>query len=297
VIASFEMRLIGVMVIAACGRGGSPGTLASLRAACEPTTYWNGTACTPRGDGAKNIAAGVAALVEQDVDKAKIALDAAERAGHLDHQSNITLWEQRGIAAGFVEDQKTAERYFDTLLAIDPTHYLPGGFKPAVLRPFERMRDEMKKAGATALDVNWPNGLKTGESIPLEVEVLVDPKGFLRRATVFVREHGETTWRAADVPLSRVPSKVKLPAVQSTKATSLELYLRAYDDKGNEVLAWADPKRPREIPLRYDPPPKWYRSWKTYAIGGTAAALVTGIIVYAVTLSPPDTAPGTGAVR
>jgi hypothetical protein len=90
---------------------------------------------------------------------------------------------------------------------------------------------------------------------------------------------------------------VTLPGVQATRPTSLELYLRAYDDRGNEVLAWAEPARPRDIPLRYDPPPPWYRSWKTYVIGGTAAAAITGIIVYAVTLSPPDTAIGTATAR
>jgi hypothetical protein len=294
------MRAITITLVAlsACGRSGSADTLSSLRTACEPSTYWNGAACTPRGDGAKNVAAGVAALVEQDVDKAKLALDAAERAGHLDYRSHITLWEQRGIAAAFVQDQKRASEAFEKLLAIDPTHYLPSRFKPEVLLPFERQRDEMKKKGATSLDVNWPNGLKTGEPIPLEVEVLLDPRGFLRHATVFVRARGDTAWRATDVPLApNAPAKLKIPAVQATKGTSLELYLRAYDDKGNEVLAWADATRPREIPLRYEPPTKWYRSWKTYAIGGTAAAVVTGLIVYAVTLAPPDNAPATGVVR
>jgi hypothetical protein len=291
------MRMIAcVIVIAACHKQVAPTSV--LRAACEPAMYWNGSACTARGPGAQHVAAGVAALVEQDVDKAKVALDAAEKAGHLDHQTNVTLWEQRGIAAAFMNNVKDSEDAFDRLLAIAPTHYLSHRLKPEVLLPFERQRDKMKKQGATEIDVNWPTGLKTGDPIPLEVEVLVDHRGFLRNATVFVRARGENGWRAADVALApKTPSKLKIPGVQATKPTSLELYLRAYDAAGNEVLAWADPARPREIPLRYEPPTKWYRNWKTYAIGGPAVAVITGLIVYAVTIAPPDSAPGMGVVR
>jgi hypothetical protein len=286
-----------VAPIAACGRGAGSSTFATLRTACAPTDYWNKTTCTPRGDGAKHVADGVDALVAQDVEKARASFDAAEKAGHLDHKTNITLWEQRGVAAAFLHEQKPTEDAFERLLAIDPTHYLPHRFKPEVLLPFERVRDAMKKAGATSLDVNWPGGLKTGDPIPLEIEVLVDHKRYLQSATVFVRTRGETSWRATDLALDRVPAKVVLPAVEAMKPTSVELYLRAYDKDGNEVFSWADASRPREIPLRYDPPPKWYRNWKTYAIGGTAAALITGVIVYAVTIAPPDQAPGMGVVR
>ena len=72
------------------------------------------------------------------------------------------------------------------------------------------------------------------------------------------------------------------------KSVSLELYLRAYDDRGNEVLTWADPTRPREIPLRYDPPVPWYRRGWFYAAVGTALAAGVGITVYELTLKPPD---------
>jgi hypothetical protein len=68
---------------------------------------------------------------------------------------------------------------------------------------------------------------------------------------------------------------------------SLELYLRAYDDRGNEVLSWADPARPREIPLRYDPPTPWYRRGWFYAAVATAAAVTVGVTVYELTIAPP----------
>ena len=64
-----------------------------------------------------------------------------------------------------------------------------------------------------------------------------------------------------------------LPAIDARKTTSLEVYLRAYDQRGNEVLTWADPARPREILLRYDPPTPWYRTWWgiTAIVAGSAA--------------------------
>ena len=286
-----------MIVLAACGGSRTSGTLATLRSACEPAYFWDSGSCKPRGDGAKQIATGKQALIDQNIDQAKTSLAAADHGGPLDHETNVLLWEQRGIAAGFLEDKSGAATAFGMLLALDPGHYLSYNHKPEVTMIFERERDAAKKAGPPTIDVNWPQALKTGEAVPLEIEVVADPKQFMRRATVFVRTRGDAAWHAADLALAAKATRLLIPPVNATHATSLELYLRAYDDQGNEVLAWADPTRPREIPLRYDPPPRWYRSWKTYAIGGTAVAVITGIIVYAVTLSPPDTAGGNGIVK
>ena len=126
--------------------------------------------------------------------------------------------------------------------------------------------------------------------------MLADPKQFLARATLFVRTRGERDWRAADLPLAK-QRRVVLPPVSATNHTALELYLRAYDQRGNEVLTWADAERPREITLRYEPPPPWYRTWWgiTSLIVGSAA--VVGGVVYAVTLAPPDKIDGSSTVN
>src|SRR5690349_7708554 len=111
------MRLavaVGAVVAGAlgCHAEASRGTLVALRPACADRDYWDGQACRPRGDGAAQVAAGKQALARLDVDLARTALDAADRGGPLDHDANVTLWEQRGIAAAYMDDERTASAAF-----------------------------------------------------------------------------------------------------------------------------------------------------------------------------------------
>ena len=292
--------LVLVAVLAGCHGGTSRGTLVVLRTACPDAEYWDGSACRPRGDAAAKVAAGKQALARLDVDVARAALDGAERGGPLDHETNVTLWEQRGIAAAYVDDERTASAAFDMLLALDPGHFLSYTLSPKATFVFERVRNETRAHGVPALDVNWPHGQRVGDPVPIDLEVVADPKRFLRRATVFVRTRGEPRWRAADVDLALgapPERRVLLPPIEATRPVSLEVYLRAYDDHGNEVLTWADARRPREIPLRYDPPTPWYlRGW-FYAAVGTAVAASVGVAVYELTLAPPDKVSGSVSVK
>jgi hypothetical protein len=299
VIASITMRsLVAVAVLTGCHGGTNHGTLAALRPACADAEYWDGTACRPRGDAAAKVAAGKQALAKLDVDVAKVALEAADQGGPLDHDANVTLWEQRGIAAAYLNDERAARAAFDMLLALDPSHFLSYTLSPKATFVFEKVRNDTKARGVPALDVNWPHGQRVGEPVPIDLDVVADPKQFLHRATVFVRTHGETRWRSADVALaSAADHHILLPPVEAQKPVSLELYLRAYDERGNEVLTWADAARPREIPLRYDPPTPWYRNTWFYAVVGTVVAASVGFTVYELTLAPPDHVSGSVSVR
>lgn len=301
VIASIMMRslvAVAVVVLAGCHGGTSHGTLAALRPACADAMYWDGTVCKLRGDAAVKVAAGKQALAKLDVDAAKVALEAADRGGPLDHDANVTLWEQRGIAAAYLNDERTASAAFDMLLALDPSHFLSYTLSPKATFVFEKVRNDIKARGVPALDVNWPHGQQVGEPVPIDLEVVADPKQFLRRATVFVRTHGETGWRAADVALAKTTDRrILLPPIEARKPVSLELYLRAYDDRGNEVLTWADAARPREIPLRYDPPTPWYRRTWFYAAVGSVVAVSAAITAYELAVAPPDTVSGNVSVR
>lgn len=266
-----------------------------LRAACDPAQFWDGRACAARGDAAAAVARGKEALKEADVEAAKVALDAAERGGPRDYDTNVALWQQRGIAAAYVDDDATAAAAFDMLLALDPSHILSYRLSTKATFVFEDVR--RRRAAAPAIDVRWTQGHKIGDRIPLEIEVVADPKRFLRRATLFVRARGEPRWRAADVGLAARSTHLVLPPVQAAAPSSLELYLRAYDDRGNEVLGWANPVQPREIPLRYDPPQPWYQKRWVWIGGGSAIVVGTGILVYELTRAPPDRVSGSAGVK
>jgi hypothetical protein len=286
------------IVLAGCGAGAQHGTLVALRTACGDAEHWDGAACRPRGDGAARVAAGKQALARLDVDVAKTALDAADQGGPLDHDANVTLWEQRGIAAAYIDDERAASAAFDMLLALDPAHFLSYTLSPKATFVFEKVRNDTRARGAPTLDVTWPHGQRVGDPVPIDLEVVADPKRFLRRATVFVRTRGDAGWRAADVVLPTAGDRrIVLPPVEAARPVSLELYLRAYDERGNEVLAWADRKRPREIPLRYDPPVPWYQRGWFYAAVVAVVAVGVGVTVYELTIAPPDTVSGGVSVR
>ena len=293
------MRLVvGLVAVAACTSSATRGAaVVTLRPACATGQYWAGTACKPVSDAPAKLAAGMKALAAQDMDAAKSSLDAAEQAGPLDHQTNVTLWEQRGIASAYVDDEPGAKRAFDMMLALDPGHFLSYTLSPKATFVFEQIRKQAPSP--PAVDINWPRGQKVGDPVPLDIEVLSDPKRFLDRATVFVRTRGEQAWHAADLKLDAQGSdkRIVLPPIAAQKPVSLELYLRAYDARGNEVLTWADPQRPREIALRYEPPTPWYRKWWVYAIAGSAVAIATGITVYELTIAPPSTVDGGATVK
>jgi hypothetical protein len=279
------VRLASVIVLAGCSAHATvPATTLALHPAAE----------VKNPAAAAKLAESTQAITALDLDAAKADLDAVEKTGPLDHDAHVKLWEQRGIVAAYADDVAGAKRAFDMLLALDPGHFLSYYVSPKATFVFEELRNQKDRA-APALDVQWQRGGKVGDPVPLDVTVVADPKQFLRRATVFVRSRGEASWRAADVALHG-DQRVVLPPVAADKPVSLELYLRAYDDHGNEVLTWADPARPREIALRYDPPPPWYRTWWAITIASSVVAIGTGITVYELTIAPPDKVTGSASV-
>ncbi|HUQ01214.1 MAG TPA: hypothetical protein VM261_01910 [Kofleriaceae bacterium] len=292
-------RALALLSLAACARGGAAGGSAvTLRPACGAAERWDGAACVAR-DGLAELESGQRAVAAFDVDTAVAALDRAEH-GPLDHAHHILLWEQRGILRAYLDQPEQATAAFDRLLALDPAHLLSYSLSPKATLAFEKARGVAASRGAPAIELRWPRDQRLGAVMPIEVETLTDPTGILRSATIYVRARGETAWRAADLSLAE-PGKlerVRLPGVAGTKPTSLEIYAVASDDAGNEVLTWSSPARPREIPLRYDPPTPWYRTWWVWAAAGGVVAVGTGIVVYATVWEPgPDVGGGVVVVE
>ena len=279
-----------MVLLAACGGAATTGgKLVTLRPICPAGQFWDAhrvqAARRRRREDRRRQESTRRLQVRRSQGRARCR---GAHGGPLDHEANVTLWEQQGIRHAYVDEPADARTAFDMMLALDPGHLLSYKMSAKATDVFQEVR-EAKSRIVPSLDVNWPRGQRVGDPVPLDVGVIADPKEFLRRATLFVRARGEHAWRAADVAL-RPPgsdTRIVLPPVTGTKPTSLEVYLRAYDAGGNEVLAWADPDRPREIPLRYDPPTPWYRKWWVIAIAGSVVAAGTGVTVYELTLASP----------
>ena len=144
------------------------------------------------------------------------------------------------------------------------------------------------------LAVTWPRNLRLGDPVPIEIETVADPAGVLHAATLYVRQRGTTAWRAADVTLAPPGqyTRVRLPAIDGTAPTALEVYATALDRAGNETLVWASAARPRDVPLRYDPPTPWHRTWWVWAIAGGVVATGAGIATYAIVWEPSGSVDG-----
>lgn len=292
------MRRIACTAVlaSACSHATITSPTVTLRPACGEAELWDGRRCIDTTRSTQQLATATAALAKLDVDEAQVALDAVEQVGPLDHRTHVTLWESRGIAAAYADDEARAASAFDTLLALDPAHFLSYELSPKATLVFEKSLRLTKQRPAPAVDVTWSRAQRVGDPIPIDIDVLADPKQFLSRATLYVRVRGARDWRAADFALAKTV-RVTIPAVTERKNSSLELYLSAFDQRGNEVLVWADRTRPRELAMRYEPPTPWYRTWWGITSIVAGSATIVGGVVYALTLAPPDKIDGISTVK
>lgn len=283
-----------------CGGARHTGPTLATRAACAPTERWDNQACVPR-HAAAALAESAEAIKAADTTAVLAALDraAAEPLAWADH---VQMWEARGLARAYEATAEStpateaaARAAFDQLLAIDPTHHIPCDYNVQATRRFERTRAEVADRAPRTLEITWPRDSKVGAPVPIDVEVVADPMGVLASATVYLRARGEPAWRAADLPLPPAGqrARIHLPAIDARASTALELYAIAHDRAGNDTLVWASAAHPRDVPLRFDPPTPWYRTWWVWAIAGGVAATGAAVTAYALTWSPSDRIGGT----
>jgi hypothetical protein len=280
-----------------CGAATSRAPTVAVRPGCQLTEVFVAGRCQSVA-GRVRLEAGRAALAKFEVEVASAELNAAAAAGPLDYDSHIALWEQRGIAAAYSDDETTALRAFDMLLTLDPGHLLSYTLSPRATFVFEKARLAGRRV-QPEVQLTWRRDARIGDALPIDIEVVADPKRALQRASLLVRSRGEPAWRAIDLELRArgAVRRVMLPATAGQRAATLELYLRVFDQSNNEVLRWASPQAPREIALRYDPPLPWHRKGWVRALAGATLALVTGSVVYAVTREPPNTVGGEVIVK
>lgn len=289
--------LAAAFALSACGgarsRAASTG-LATPRPACPDDQFWTGEVCQPRTSGSDALERATTALAEFRVDDALTLLDHARKAGPHTHADYVKIYEQLGIAYAYLEREPEATQAFEMLLHLDPGHLLSYTLSPKATFLFERVRRKARASARPAVQVTWPHGLTVERPVPLDVEVIADPAGFLKRATLHLRSRGAREYELVDLrlPPPGAYKRTLLPAPHAKRPEVLQIYLTAHDEHGNEVLVWPPQNRPREIPLSYLPPTPWYRKWWIWAITGGVLAASTGAVVYLAGRDLPDTVDG-----
>lgn len=229
-------------------------------------------------------------------------LEAAKTEGPYAHPEHVRLYEQLGIAYAYLGRSEDAVGAFTTMLSLDPTRAISYTLSPKVTFLFERARTQAADRAEASVDLSWPRGLDVEATVPVEVEVLEDPAGFLKKGSLFYRKKGETEFKSRSLRLPLAGSAIKrveLPAVAAgDKAPAvLQLYLVATDANDNEVLLFGSAKRPREVALSYAPAEVWYGQWWVWAIAGAVVAVSAGSGVFVATREPPATVEGTFRVQ
>ena len=251
--------------------------------------------------GTSSLERGTEALARLEMGQAEVYLERALDEGPYRRAEFIQLYEKLGILYAYLDRAEDARRVFDILLALDPGHILPYTLSPKVTFLFERARRHSDQRQPPALAVSWPRGLQVSDPVPVTVEVVADPKQFMNRAVLHYRRGSEPSFRRLKLNLSSRDKhqSISIPALAAPpkRSTTIQLYVAALDQRGNEVLTVGTPDAPREINLRYTQPPPWYGHWWVWAAAGTAVAAGTGALVFATTRGPPDTVAANGGAR
>lgn len=244
----------------------------------------------------RSLDAGTKALADLRAEDAVTYLEQARREGPYTQDEHIRVYEELGIAYAYLDRTADALGAFDMLLALDPGHAISYTLSPKVTFLFEKARSKAADRAPPNVTVAWPLGLTVSDPVPLDLEVIADPLSFLKRAKVFTRLKGSSAYQALETNLPPVGGhralQLDAPAPSATQPQVLDLYLLAYDAHGNEVYLWGSPQRPREVPLRYQPPDAWYQHWWVWAVAGTVLAAGASTAVFIATRTPSSTVGG-----
>jgi tetratricopeptide (TPR) repeat protein len=224
-------------------------------------------------------------LSKFEVEQALALLQEAVSQGPYGYADYVRLYEQLGIAYAYAGREREADAAFDMLLTLDPGHAIDYTLSPKVTFVFERARERAAGRLVPALAVSWPRGLTVAQPIPVIVEVVADPKRFMDSAVIYSRTKGSDAYTGTEVELGGPGAyrTVELPpaAPRATAAETIELYVVARDQRGNEVSTVADAAHPRELALSYEEPVPLYKRWWLWAAVGGVVAATTGVILLA----------------
>jgi tetratricopeptide (TPR) repeat protein len=240
----------------------------------------------------QSLAQGQAALAEYRVEEAAALLERAKGEGPYRLADHVQLYESLGVAYAYLGRRVEALEAFDMLLALDPGHAIGYTLSPKATFLFEEARKLAARRPPPAIELYWPRDLQVGDPIPIDLEVIADPKGLLRRAVLQVRRKGEASYGPRAVELvgpGRYQRLVLDPVAPiATASEAVQLYLVVTDERGNEVFQVADAAHPREIALAYQAAEPWYRRWWVWATIGAVLAAGTATSTYFLLREPPD---------
>mgnify|MGYP001817149522 CR=1 FL=1 len=285
-----RIALLAILAASACAQvAKSPDSALPLSLPCPSATHWDGKQCTTAA-GVDKLEEAIVALEKFEVDKALRLLEAASSEGPYGHADLIKLHKHRAIVYAYLDREEEALQEFAILLALEPRHLLRHTLSPKATLLFEQAREASTEKQPALIDLSWPQDLKVSDELPLAVEVIADPQSWLHRMALFVRSSSEEEYRriTLDLPKPGEIQKLRLPAANTKRPTVLQIYGKAYDAEGHEVMLWFDSEAPREIPLSYQAKQPWYRKWWTWAAIGGVVAAGTGTTVYLLSIDPPD---------
>ncbi len=193
--------LLAATLLAGCGaRGVGRTPAATLRPACTDAQAWDGTTLPPARGGrrASSRAAPRRWPPSGSNDALAMLTRALMQAPH-PHAEHAAIYEQLGIAYAYLGREPDALAAFDMLLQLDPGHLLSYNLSPKVTLTFERARAQAARRPPPELQIQWPNGLAVAQPLPIDLEVVADPRRLLDRATIYVKRRGEPRFSAVDL--------------------------------------------------------------------------------------------------
>ena len=195
---------------------------------------------------------GAQAVKELRANEAIVLLEKARTEGPWSYAEHARLYEQLGIAYSYEGRSNEALAAFQTLLAIDPGHALAYTLSPKVTFLFEKARDQARTRAAPAIDVSWPRDGKIDAAVPVTVEVVADPAGWMKRVVLSYRVKGEPTFRLLDGELPPV-GRYLSPLPPTGLAPLLRELLAEYAATGMPP-AYLSSAEPPLVPTPSSPP-------------------------------------------
>jgi tetratricopeptide (TPR) repeat protein len=273
------------------------GSTVDAKAHCARQSAWLGARCAKLSAKLAELKAGEKELAQFRAKEALAHFKRARGMGPYRFADFVRLHEQLAIAHSYLGQKEQALAAFKRVLSLSPGHAISYTLSPKTTFLFEKARADAINKRQAQLRLTWPRGLYVDQPVPVEVEVVADPERTFRRARLYWSV-GAQKKRDGHADFALAPAgkfrRIQLapPAKGSRKALPLYLHLVVFDARGNEVFRWASERQPYRLTLDYKPPRYWYHKWWVWVAAGTAAALASGVTVYATTRETPNTIGG-----